>query len=135
MRTRSGSLPGLEGVREWMFCTSLRGQDSSACLLGKARSGRGRPWSAVGSPGRKAVYTLRILATAGASAIFEIIGVDGAAYPGMLRAENAAGMVLVNHTWTHADLAGDGRPRWTAPAACCKGSPAIRSGAFGRRTA
>ena len=29
----------------------------------------------------------------------------GAAYPGILRAENAAGMVLVNHTWTRTDLA------------------------------
>jgi peptidoglycan/xylan/chitin deacetylase (PgdA/CDA1 family) len=27
------------------------------------------------------------------------------AYPGILRAENAAGMVLVNHTWAHVDLA------------------------------
>jgi peptidoglycan-N-acetylglucosamine deacetylase len=48
---------------------------------------------------------LRILAAARAPASFEIIGLDGAAYPGILRAENAAGMVLVNHTWTHVDLA------------------------------
>jgi len=54
------------------------------------------------------VYTLqilRILAATRAPASFEIIGLDGAAYPGVLRAENAAGMVLVNHTWTHAGLA------------------------------
>ena len=58
--------------------------------------------------GPSPVYTpqiLRILAAARAPASFEIIGVLGAAYPGILRAENAAGMVLVNHTWTHTDLA------------------------------
>lgn len=48
---------------------------------------------------------LRVLAAARAPASFEIVGVHGAAYPGILAAENAAGMALVNHTWTHADLA------------------------------
>jgi peptidoglycan/xylan/chitin deacetylase (PgdA/CDA1 family) len=48
---------------------------------------------------------LRILAAARAPASFEIVGLHGAAYPGILAAENAAGMALVNHTWTHADLA------------------------------
>ena len=58
--------------------------------------------------GPSPVYTpqiLRILAAARAPASFEIIGMLGAAYPGILRAENAAGMVLVNHTWAHVDLA------------------------------
>jgi peptidoglycan-N-acetylglucosamine deacetylase len=58
--------------------------------------------------GPSPVYTpqiLRILAAARAPASFEIIGVDGAAYLGILRAENAAGMVLMNHTWAHVDLA------------------------------
>ena len=58
--------------------------------------------------GPSAVYTLqilRILTAAKAPASFEIIGRDGAANLGILRAENAAGMVLVNHTWTHVDLA------------------------------
>ena len=58
--------------------------------------------------GPSPVYTpqiLRILTAAKVPASFEIIGLDGAAYPGILRAENAAGMVLVNHTWTHVDLA------------------------------
>jgi len=58
--------------------------------------------------GPSPVYTLqilRILAAARAPASFEIIGLDGAAYPGILRAENATRMVLVNHTWTHVDLA------------------------------
>src|SRR5262249_16749695 len=48
---------------------------------------------------------LRILAAASVPASFEIIGLHGAAHPGILRAENAARMALVNHTWTHADLA------------------------------
>jgi peptidoglycan/xylan/chitin deacetylase (PgdA/CDA1 family) len=58
--------------------------------------------------GPSPVYTLpilRILAAARALASFEIIGLDGAVYMGILRAENTAGMVLVNHTWTHAGLA------------------------------
>jgi peptidoglycan/xylan/chitin deacetylase (PgdA/CDA1 family) len=54
--------------------------------------------------GPSAVYTpqiLRILTAARVPASFEITGLDGAAYPGIVRAENAAGMALVNHTWTH----------------------------------
>lgn len=38
----------------------------------------------------------------------------GAAYPGILRAENAAGMVLVNHTWTRTDLAALPAGSWPA---------------------
>lgn len=67
--------------------------------------------------GPSPVYTpgiLRILAAARAPASFEIIGLHGAAYPGFLRAENAAGMALVNHTWTHADLALLPARRWPA---------------------
>ena len=58
--------------------------------------------------GPSPVYTpqiLRTLAAARVPASFEIIGMEGAAFPGILRAENAAGMALVNHTWTHVDLA------------------------------
>src|SRR6266849_5929608 len=63
--------------------------------------------------GPSPVYTLqilRILVAAKASASFEIIGLHGGAYPGILRAENATGMALVNHTWTHIDLAA--LPAW-----------------------
>lgn len=66
--------------------------------------------------GPSAVYTpqiLRILAAARAPASFEITGLHGAAYPGILRA-NAAGMALVNHTWTDADLALLPARRWPA---------------------
>jgi len=92
--------------------------------------------------GPSPVYTrqiLRILAAARVPASFEIIGLLGAAYPGIMRAENAAGMALVNHTWTHAGLAllpaGDGQPGSTGPAGRCAASPATPSGAGGRRTA
>lgn len=67
--------------------------------------------------GPSPVYTpriLRILTAARAPASFEIIGMYGAADLGILRAENAAGMALVNHTWTHADLARLPAWRWTA---------------------
>jgi peptidoglycan/xylan/chitin deacetylase (PgdA/CDA1 family) len=67
--------------------------------------------------GPSAAYTpriLRILAAARAPASFEIIGRQAAAYRGILRAENAAGMALVNHTWTHADLALLPARRWPA---------------------
>jgi peptidoglycan-N-acetylglucosamine deacetylase len=67
--------------------------------------------------GPSPVYTpqiLRILAAARAPASFEIVGLDGAAYQGIVRAENAAGMALVNHTWTHADLALLPAPLWPA---------------------
>ena len=37
-----------------------------------------------------------------------------AAYPGILAAENTAGMALVNHTWTHAGLALLPAGRWPA---------------------
>lgn len=57
---------------------------------------------------------LRILTSAKAPASFEIIGLHGAAYPGILAAENKAGMALVNHTWTHADLALLPGRRWPA---------------------
>jgi peptidoglycan/xylan/chitin deacetylase (PgdA/CDA1 family) len=67
--------------------------------------------------GPSPVYTpqiLRILIAARAPASFEIIGLHGAAYPGILAAENAAGMALVNHTWTHAGLALLPARRWPA---------------------
>ena len=67
--------------------------------------------------GPSPVYTpeiLRILVAARVPASFEIIGLHGAAYPGILRAEHAAGMALVNHTWTHVDLALLPARRWPA---------------------
>lgn len=67
--------------------------------------------------GPSPVYTpqiLRILAAARAPASFEIVGLHGAAYPGILRAQNAAGMALVNHTWTHAGLAALPARLWPA---------------------
>ena len=67
--------------------------------------------------GPSPVYTreiLRILVAARVPASFEIIGLHGAAYPGIVRAENEAGMALVNHTWTHADLALLPGRRWPA---------------------
>jgi peptidoglycan/xylan/chitin deacetylase (PgdA/CDA1 family) len=67
--------------------------------------------------GPSPVYTpqiLRILAAARAPASFEIIGLHGGAYPGIVRAENADGMSLVNHTWTHIDLAALPAGRWPA---------------------
>jgi peptidoglycan/xylan/chitin deacetylase (PgdA/CDA1 family) len=67
--------------------------------------------------GPSRVYTpqiLRILIAAKAPASFEIVGLHGAAYPGILAAENAAGMALVNHTWTHVDLALLPARRWPA---------------------
>ena len=57
---------------------------------------------------------LRILAAASVPASFEIVGLHGAADRGILRAENAAGMALVNHTWTHVDLALLPARRWRA---------------------
>src|SRR6516165_11847192 len=57
---------------------------------------------------------LRILVAARVPASFEIIGLHGAAYPGIVRAENEAGMALVNHTWTHVDLALLPARRWRA---------------------
>ena len=77
--------------------------------------------------GPSAVYTpqiLRILTAARAPASFEIIGVNGAAYPGIVRAENAAGMALVNHTWTHVDLAL--LPAWLWPAEVDRTSRLLR---------
>ena len=92
--------------------------------------------------GPSPVYTLqilRILAAARAPASFEIIGLDGAAYPGILRAENAAGMVLVNHTWTHTDLAVLPAGSWQAEvdrtSSLLRGVTGRPVGACGRRTA
>jgi hypothetical protein len=38
----------------------------------------------------------------------------GAAYPGILAAENTAGMALVNHSWTYAGLPLLPAGRWPA---------------------
>ena len=58
--------------------------------------------------GPSPVYTpqiLRILTSSGSPASFSIVGRYGAAYPSLLSQEVAAGMALVNHTWSHVDLA------------------------------
>lgn len=76
--------------------------------------------------GPSPVYTpqiLRIL-TARTPASFEIVGLHGAAYPGILRAESAAGMTLVNHTWDHVDLAL--LPVWRWPAEVDRTSRLLR---------
>ena len=77
--------------------------------------------------GPSPIYTpqiLRILAAARAPASFEIIGLHGGAYPGILRAENADGMSLVNHTWTHIDLGP--LPAWRWPAEVDRTSTLLR---------
>ncbi len=77
--------------------------------------------------GPSPVYTpqiLRILTAAKVPASFEIIGLDGAANLGILRVENAAGMALVNHTWTHVDLAL--LPAWLWPAEVDRTSSLLR---------
>ena len=77
--------------------------------------------------GPSPLYTpqiLRILAAARAPASFEIIGLHGGAYPGILRAENADGMPLVNHTWTHIDLGP--LPAWRWPAEVDRTSTLLR---------
>jgi peptidoglycan/xylan/chitin deacetylase (PgdA/CDA1 family) len=48
---------------------------------------------------------LQILVNDRVPASFQIVGEYGSAYQSILRQEAAAGMALVNHTWTHADLA------------------------------
>jgi len=58
--------------------------------------------------GPSPVYTpevLQILVTDHVRASFQVIGENGAAYPDVLRQEVTDGMTLVNHTWTHVDLA------------------------------
>ena len=77
--------------------------------------------------GPSPVYTpqiVRILTAAKVPASFEIIGLDGAANLGILRVENAAGMALVNHTWTHVDLAL--LPAWLWPAEVDRTSSLLR---------
>jgi peptidoglycan/xylan/chitin deacetylase (PgdA/CDA1 family) len=57
--------------------------------------------------GPSPLYTpaiLQILSETHVPASFQVIGEEGAAYPGILRQEAADGMELVNHTWTHVDL-------------------------------
>ena len=47
---------------------------------------------------------LRLLHTYGVTASFSMIGRSVAAHPGLAREVAAAGHVIVNHTWTHANL-------------------------------
>jgi len=66
--------------------------------------------------GPSPIYTpqvLQILVAEHAPASFQIIGQNGAVYPDLLRQESAAGMALVNHTWTHVDLATLPASQWT----------------------
>jgi peptidoglycan-N-acetylglucosamine deacetylase len=57
--------------------------------------------------GPSPVYTpqiLRLLDRYGITASFSMIGRNVTAYPGVAREVAAAGHVIVNHTWNHADL-------------------------------
>ena len=57
--------------------------------------------------GPSPIYTpqiLRLLNTYGVTASFSMVGRSVAAYPGLAREVAAAGHVIVNHTWTHANL-------------------------------
>ena len=48
---------------------------------------------------------LRLLAKYRVTATFSMIGLEVAAYPGLVREVAAAGHVIANHTWSHPDLA------------------------------
>jgi peptidoglycan/xylan/chitin deacetylase (PgdA/CDA1 family) len=64
--------------------------------------------------GPSPIYTpqiLRLLAEHHVTATFSMIGISVLAYPHLAREVADAGHVIVNHTWTHADLA------WLAPVA------------------
>ncbi len=57
--------------------------------------------------GPSPIYTpqiLRLLRRYGITASFSMIGRSVAAYPGLAREVAAAGHLIVNHTWTHANL-------------------------------
>jgi peptidoglycan/xylan/chitin deacetylase (PgdA/CDA1 family) len=58
--------------------------------------------------GPNPVYTpqvLRLLDRYGVTAAFSMVGANVAAYPSLARDVANAGHMIVNHTWTHADLA------------------------------
>ena len=58
--------------------------------------------------GPSPIYTpqiLRLLHTYGVTATFSMIGMNVAAQPGLAREVADAGHKIVNHTWTHANLA------------------------------
>jgi peptidoglycan/xylan/chitin deacetylase (PgdA/CDA1 family) len=58
--------------------------------------------------GPSPIYTpqiLRLLAKHRVTATFSMIGINVQAYPHIAREVAEAGHVIVNHTWTHADLA------------------------------
>jgi peptidoglycan-N-acetylglucosamine deacetylase len=48
---------------------------------------------------------LRLLERYRVTATFSMIGLEVAAYPGLVREVAAAGHTIANHTWSHADLA------------------------------
>ena len=48
---------------------------------------------------------LRLLAKYKVTATFSMVGLEVAAYPGLVREVAAAGHVIANHTWSHPDLA------------------------------
>jgi peptidoglycan-N-acetylglucosamine deacetylase len=48
---------------------------------------------------------LRLLAKHKVTATFSMIGLEVAAYPGLVREVAAAGHTIANHTWSHPDLA------------------------------
>ena len=47
---------------------------------------------------------LRLLASYGITATFSMVGRNVAAYPSLAREVSAAGHMVVNHTWSHANL-------------------------------
>jgi peptidoglycan-N-acetylglucosamine deacetylase len=58
--------------------------------------------------GPSPVYTpqvLRLLEKYKVTATFSMIGLEVAAYPGLVREVAAAGHTIANHTWSHLDLA------------------------------
>ncbi len=63
------------------------------------------------------VYTpqiIQILTAYRAPASFEVVGSQGAQYPGLLEEEEQGGFGLVNHTWTHVDLTTQSPAGWVA---------------------
>jgi peptidoglycan/xylan/chitin deacetylase (PgdA/CDA1 family) len=109
------SLAGGQARADWAAPgTVIRSLDTAA---GSPYHWREKVVALTFDDGPSPIYTLqilRILAAASVPASFEIVGLHGAAYPGILRAENAARMALVNHSWTHADLALLPARRWPA---------------------
>ncbi|HVX20199.1 MAG TPA: polysaccharide deacetylase family protein [Acidimicrobiales bacterium] len=57
---------------------------------------------------------LQVLTAYHVPAAFQIVGYEGAEYPGLLAQEAADGMTLTNHTWTHVDLRTQTPAQWVS---------------------